>query len=205
MSVHFGPRILGKEEFAKAQDHDRRTAGNHFGPRVVGQAAHNARAARSVPGPKLTPKEQPTDEGLSVEQLKAMLDENHTLLDTLYMAELARPDGARPEALRVMQSVELRTTRRPDVLAEFRDLLAAKAPVSSDVAERTLAAIKSGTTMKSRGRETPAQRKAREKAEKDAKVAEPPAPPPTEEEIAKLDEEELPSIDTDVTTPPVKE
>lgn len=131
---HFGPRIIGEEEFARQSAQERRTGGNVFGPRVTGEiptrtpeAAELNPHARQSAANTLATKDQ-AQGSVAVAEIERLLTENPTHLDTLYELECVRADGPRPEALHVFKAFELRGASRASVIAEIDALLTETAP-----------------------------------------------------------------------------
>lgn len=137
MTPHFGPSVTGHEAFDKAVRSEQ-GGGNVFGTRV----------RDSIPdsGPTNTAKRvsefgvnvledahasnekgEPGDT-VSIDSLRNILAENPTFFDSLYEAELARDDGARPDALAIFYEVErgIKGQMRADVMQEIRSLMGQK-------------------------------------------------------------------------------
>jgi hypothetical protein len=134
---HFGSRVIGNEAYDKAVREEK--GGAHvFGVRVTGAITGNgpvAEAKRNTEhGPLVVAGAQQTDtkgepgEGVSIEELRNVLAENPTFLDSLYEAELAREDGPRPDALGIIREVEkgIKGAGRREVLDEIASLLGEK-------------------------------------------------------------------------------
>lgn len=111
---HFGPRILGKEKFDAQKKREK--GGQAFGPRVRGDQMKSSTAIR--PGQPRPPK----DEGISVAEVVRTLKENATFCETLYMQELARPEGPRPEALQAIKTAAA-SMKKYDIAREIDSLL----------------------------------------------------------------------------------
>lgn len=104
----FGPRVVGKEQFAVEAQQRRRAT---FGTRVKDEAP-----VEPVPSPQPEPESPVATAapvGFSVAEIKSFLAENPAKFDDLFGAELVRPEGARPGALREFLSAELRRTGGP--------------------------------------------------------------------------------------------
>jgi hypothetical protein len=113
---HFGPRIIGDAAFTRAVEAEK-GGGTHFGPRVLGVQQQTAIAAHAKP------HRAPESSVLGIEELTAMLADNPTHFDSLYLVELAQERGPRPEALTLFKRVEMAGQGRADVLAEIEVLL----------------------------------------------------------------------------------
>lgn len=134
MTPHFGSRVTGDAAYDAAVRNER--GGAHvFGARVVdaikgdGPIAMAKRATEH--GPLVVNGAQQTDtkgnpaESVSIDELRNMLAENPTTLDSLYENELARESGPRPEALHIIREVErgIKGAGRREILDEIAALL----------------------------------------------------------------------------------
>jgi hypothetical protein len=133
MAPHFGSRVSGDEAYDKAV-REEKGGGNVFGSRVVdsikgdGPMAVAKRATEH--GPRVVIDATQTDasgaEGeVAIDDLRNMLAENPTTLDSLYEHELARADGPRPDALGIFREVErgIKGAGRAEILNEIAELL----------------------------------------------------------------------------------
>lgn len=133
----FGSRIIGHEAHEKVVREQ--AGGAHvFGTRVRGAITGSGPVAEakrnSEFGPRTTQFAQGSDtegkpgEGLSIEQLRNTLAENPTFFDSLYEVELAREDGARPDALAIFYEVErgIKGQGRQEVMQEIKALMGQK-------------------------------------------------------------------------------
>src|SRR5687767_8515897 len=115
MSTKFGSRVIGKDAFDKAVREEKGGAAV-FGVRVRGAireegpisiAKRNTEhGVRVVEGASAQDEKGKANESVSIDSLRNILAENPTFFDSLYEAELAREDGARPEALEIFIMVE---------------------------------------------------------------------------------------------------
>jgi hypothetical protein len=134
MAPHFGSRVSGDDAYDKAVRNEK--AGGHaFGVRVTGAITGDgpmATAKRATEhGPLVVAGAQQSDtkgnpaEGVSIDELRNMLAENPTTLDSLYESELARESGPRDEALHIIREVErgIKGAGRREVLDEIAGLL----------------------------------------------------------------------------------
>lgn len=143
MAPHFGPNVVGHEAHQKALREEAGGA-NVFGTRVRSaipdSGPTNSAKRNSEFGPAVVAdvNVKEADATLSIEDLKNALSENPTFFDSLYEAELARAEGARPEALGIFYEVErgIKGAMRPDVMAEIRGLLGQKGIDAEALAER---------------------------------------------------------------------
>ena len=160
-----GPRVIGAAAFAEQQK-NQKAGVDKFGPRVRGQGtAQTAPVSRSPVGTRVN---SPEPESVSVEELARILGENSTFFESLYENELARTDGARPEALLVFLAVEKTTQQRPDVIQEITELLEAKG-----ISAGTLNNLRDTT-----------------EADLNAPIGDPPPPPPGYDAMTKAQLEE---------------
>jgi hypothetical protein len=147
MSTHFGARVVGKDAYDKAV-RENKGGGNVFGKRVrdsiteAGPVGEKKRATEHGPlvvnmATAQDTKGKVTD-GLAVEQIKSILAENPTFFDSLYEAELARPEGARPDALEVFLQVEIgiKGAGREEIIGEIRGLLGQKKVTAAQQADQ---------------------------------------------------------------------
>lgn len=150
MAPHFGSKVTGDAEFDRAVREEK--GGAHvFGTRVRNAIPEdgptNAAKRQSefgvavVDGAHGSDTEGKPAESLEVEKLKSVLAENPTFFDSLYEAELARNDGARPEALGIFYEIErgIKGAMRPDVMKEIRALLGQKGIDADALADRAAA------------------------------------------------------------------
>jgi hypothetical protein len=151
----FGHRVIGREA-AAAEAAAIATGRRSFGHRVVGGSGPTPQAPARVRGNAPPPRGEAVHErgksplgekitagqgevsSFSVDQLAALLTENHALFDDLFDLELQRPGGVRAEALEVFQRFELAGQNRTDVIEEIAELKAARAggvPIEGDPVE----------------------------------------------------------------------
>lgn len=135
--VHFGKKVVGETAYAKAVASEKGGAAI-FGVRVRGAIPESGptNIAKRVTehGPRVVADASFQDadgketDGVSIEDLKRILGENTTTFDSLYEAELAREDGARPEALAIFYEVERGTKgqMRADIMDQIKALLKQK-------------------------------------------------------------------------------
>lgn len=160
MAPHFGPDIVGPEEFARQVEQEK-GGGNTFGPLVTGKGAapepmrfsrpdtpHVRQASANTHGKDVVGDGA---QAVATVELEQLLAENPSHFDGLYEAEMARASGPRVEALELFQAHELRTLARPTILAEIDTVLQA---VKGRVPE--ISAKKGGST---KGKETKAEPK----------------------------------------------
>lgn len=133
----FGSRIIGHEAHEKAV-RDQAGGAHVFGTRVRGAITGDGPVAQakraSEFGVRTTEFAHGSDtegkpsDGLSIEQLRNTLAENPTFFDSLYEVELAREDGARPDALAIFYEVErgIKGQGRQEVMQEIKALLGQK-------------------------------------------------------------------------------
>lgn len=137
MSPQHGRRVVGDDAYDKAVREE--VGGVHtFGVRVRGAIPENGPtniAKRNtehgplvVAGATFQDHKGQEGDGVSIDDLRNILTENPTFFDSLYEAELARPDGAREDALAIFYEVErgIKGQARADVMDEIRTLLGAK-------------------------------------------------------------------------------
>jgi hypothetical protein len=137
MANHFGPNVIGHEAHEKALREEKGGA-NVFGTRVRDQIPDSGptNIAKRVSsfGPAVTAFAHGSDtkgepnESLEIDDLRNVLTENPTFLDSLFEAELGRSDGARPDALAIFYEFErgIKGAMREDVMADIRALLGQK-------------------------------------------------------------------------------
>lgn len=138
----FGKRVVGEQEYAKAVRNEKGGAAV-FGVRVRGAIPQDGptNTAKRVTehGPRVTSNATFQDangkevDAVAIDDLKDILAENPTTFDSLFEAELAREDGARPEALEVFLEVErgIKGAMRADVIDDIQRLLDQKQPLSA--------------------------------------------------------------------------
>lgn len=145
---HFGKKVVGAKEYDAAVRSEK-GGGNVFGKRVRAAIPddHPTNRAKRVTehGPRVVSNVSGTgSDALSVDDLKRLLigptAENVTMFDNLYENELARPDGARPEALEVLLQAEIspRGAQRKHIIDDIRALLGAKTSTADTNANRAL-------------------------------------------------------------------
>src|SRR3982751_3523900 len=91
------------------------------------ECVSRVRSRATAHGPLVVAGAQQTDtkgnpaEGVSIDELRNMLAENPTTLDSLYESELARDSGPRDEALHIIREVErgIKGAGRREVLDEI--------------------------------------------------------------------------------------
>lgn len=164
MAPHFGSKVTGHEEYDKAV----RTevgGGNVFGTRVRGAipetgptniAKRNSEFGVGVlDGAHGSDTEGNHTDTVSIEQLRNLLTENPTFFDSLYEAELARNDGARPDALAIFYEVErgIKGQMRPDVMSEIRALMGQKGIDSAALADQAKVRVQAQAEMAQRNEE----------------------------------------------------
>ncbi len=117
----FGERVVGKDAF-KVQQHVRQFS--YFGPRV----RDSAEIATTEPEPTRPVATEVPEGFYRIEDIAKALQENPSLYDKLYEAELKRPDGPRRSAMRMFLQAEM--TRpggiRPERQAEIESYLVLK-------------------------------------------------------------------------------
>jgi hypothetical protein len=132
----FGRRVIGDKAF-EAESKKIAQGAHRFGPRVRGSNTPTAApaGAKTTHGPLVSDPVN-KDETVSVREIIDALVANPATFDTLYEAELERPAGARPDALRVFLRSERENAARSDVIAEIKGLLKAKdEPVTTELSE----------------------------------------------------------------------
>lgn len=134
----FGRRVVGDEAYNARQLATKGKAG--FGHRVTG--ATPPTKAPAFARPPVAKVEVPT--GISIEQIDQALGENSNMFDPLFEQELARAEGPRVEALRV-----LRAFATGDTASDIDNLLA-------DAAEATRGSERPPLTVSTGGAGTPA-------------------------------------------------
>jgi hypothetical protein len=171
MAPTFGSRVIGEDAYDKAVRTEK-AGGNVFGARVVGAITGDgpiATAKRATEhGPLVVAGAQQSDtkgapsDSVSIDELRNILAENPTFLDSLYEAELAREDGPRPEALHIIREVErgIKGAARPEILREIAQLLGETAQVAAQRADLNAGFLKQ--------REEQAKREEENKALRDA-------------------------------------
>lgn len=144
---HFGAKVAGRDAYDKAV-RDNKGGGNVFGKRVRGSITEagpvGEKKRNSEHGPLVVNRATAQDtkgkatDGISVDQIKSILTENPTFFDSLYEAELARPEGARPDALEVFLQFEIgiKGAGRQEIIEEIRGLLGEKAVTAAQVANQ---------------------------------------------------------------------
>lgn len=149
----FGARIIGHEAHEKAVREQ--VGGAHvFGSRVRGAITGEGPVAQqkraSEFGVRTTEFAHGSDatgapaDGVSVEELRKLLGENATMFDSLYELELAREDGARPDALEIFRSFERRGQSRAEVIDEINVLLGQKGVEAEAEAASVAARVQAG-------------------------------------------------------------
>lgn len=145
----FGKRVVGNAAFDKALREEKGGAAV-FGVRVRGAireegpisiAKRNTEhGVRVVADAKAQDEKGNDAETVSIESLRNILAENPTFFDSLYEAELAREDGARPEALEIFIMVEtgIKGAGRREIIDEIRTLLGVKSQQAAAVADEAL-------------------------------------------------------------------
>jgi hypothetical protein len=133
MTPHFGKNVVGEDKFLESVRNEQ-GGGSVFGTRVrdaiPDTPTHGAKRASEF-GPRTLANASGNDvEGnetdtVPIEQLKNILAENPTFLDSLYEAELARDGDPRPDALRIflMHETGIKGQGRRDMIDEIRALL----------------------------------------------------------------------------------
>lgn len=138
MANQFGKRVIGEEAYLNAVEQEKGGA-DVFGKRVVGAnytknappTARNVAQRASEFGVRTVrnasfqnTKGEPVD-GIAVDELENVLKQNPSFFDSLYEAELARPEGPRTAALQVFAVAEFAPggQGRRDVLEEINELL----------------------------------------------------------------------------------
>jgi hypothetical protein len=164
MSTHFGARVVGKDNYDKAV-RENKGGGNVFGKRVrdsISEAGPVGEKKRNTEhGPLVVNMATAQDtkgkvtDGVSVEQIKSILAENPTFFDSLYEAELARPEGARPDALEVFLQVEIgiKGAGREEIITEIRGLLGHKKVTAAQQADQNRLHLKQREEMAQRSEE----------------------------------------------------
>jgi hypothetical protein len=150
MAPHFGSKVTDTATYEKAVREEKGGA-NVFGSRVrssIPEDGPTNRAKRNSEfGPLTTAgahasdtKGKPTD-SVSIDELKDVLAINPTFFDSLYEAELARAEGARPEALGIFYEIErgIKGQMRGDVMQEIRTLMGEKGVDSAALASEARA------------------------------------------------------------------
>jgi hypothetical protein len=135
--THFGSKVVGHEAYDKAV-REEKGGGNVFGTRVRGAIPElgptNIAKRNSEFGVAVLDHAHASDakgnktDSVSIDDLRNILAENPTFFDSLYEAELARADGARPDALSIFYEVErgIKGQGRQDVMGEITALLGQK-------------------------------------------------------------------------------
>lgn len=143
---HFGAKVTGRDAYDRAV-RENKGGGNVFGKRVrgsiteAGPVGEKKRAtehgALVVDGATAQDTKGKPSDGLAIDQIKNILTENPTFFDSLYEAELARPEGARPDALEVFLQFEIgiKGAGRREIIDEIRGLLGEKGVTAAQVAE----------------------------------------------------------------------
>lgn len=142
--TQFGARVVGREAYDKAV-RETKGGGNVFGKRVrdaipengpVGEKKRATEHGALVVDQASASGPDGKGSGVSIEQLRNILTENPTFFDSLYEAELARPEGARPEALDVFLQFEIgiKGAGREEIISEIRGLLGHKRVTAEQVA-----------------------------------------------------------------------
>lgn len=140
----FGRRVIGDAEYDKAV-REQAGGGNVFGSRVRDaipeDGPSNIAKRNTEHGVRVVDQVQPADEKgktgdegcPSVDSLRNILSENPTFFDSLFELELARPSGAREDALRIFQQVEqgIKGAGREDVLRDIANLLGQSSQVAA--------------------------------------------------------------------------
>lgn len=136
---YFGRRVIGQKAFdqQKAAEVGGRS---YFGHRVVGKN-----------GPKPPPPEEKkvVAEGISVDELARALQTNSSLFESLYEQELARPSGARIEALDVL--LQFAPPEDQDDIIRLKETVAARRS-SPDAAPTPPAPAKKKSAAKGKGK-----------------------------------------------------
>lgn len=134
MTVHFGAKVTSAEQYDKAV-RDEKGGANVFGSRVRSSIPEsgptNIAKRQSEFGPLTIEGAHGSDtkgkpnESLAIDEIRNLLAENPTFFDSLYENELARAEGARPDALGIFYEVErgIKGQMRQDVMDEIRGLL----------------------------------------------------------------------------------
>lgn len=147
MAPHFGSKVTGQDAYDKAVREEVGGAST-FGVRVRGAipADGPTNIAKRVTehGPRVVNNASFQDakgdevDAVSIDDLRNILAENPTTFDSLYEAELAREDGARPEALDIFYEVErgIKGQGRQDVMNEIQSLLKTKRKESDRQADQ---------------------------------------------------------------------
>lgn len=150
MPTNFGSRVIGKDAFDKAVREEKGGAAV-FGVRVRGAITEGGpisiakrnteHGVRVVEGAKAQDEKGKDNESVSIESLRNILAENPTFFDSLYEAELARTEGARPEALEIFQIVEsgIKGAGRREILDEIATLLGVKKQLAAATADDNIA------------------------------------------------------------------
>lgn len=158
---HFGKKVVGESEYAKAVASEKGGA-QVFGVRVRGaipaDGPTNIAKRATEHGPRVTSDASFQDaegketDGVAIDDLRNILAENPTTFDSLYEAELAREDGARPDALAIFYEVErgIKGQGRADILDEIKGLINEKQPLSQRAALDADLRIKQVENMKAR-------------------------------------------------------
>lgn len=162
--THFGSKVVGTAAYEKAVREEKGGA-NVFGTRVRASIPEdgptNREKRQSEFGPLTTDGAHASDtkgkktDSISIEELKDVLAINPTFFDSLYEAELARADGARPEALSIFYEIErgIKGQMRQDVMNEIRTLLGEKGVTSAALAADARARGEAADAMAERTRE----------------------------------------------------
>lgn len=146
MAPHFGNKVVGNDAYDKAVREEAGGAST-FGVRVRGaipaDSITNIAKRNTEHGPRVVmgatfqdTKGKETD-AVAIDDIRNILAENPTFWDSLYEAELAREDGARPEALDIFYEVErgIKGQGRQDIMDEIDALLKTKRPASARAAD----------------------------------------------------------------------
>jgi hypothetical protein len=178
---HFGAKVTGDRAYLDAVKNEA-GGGEVFGTRVR-DAIPDTPAHREKRASEFGPRTLMNEDGSvgsnapqepSIDDIRNILAENPTYLDSLYELELARADGARPEALRIFQQVEsgIKGQGRQDILDEIQGLLTSKVGQGERTAGMMEATAEQTRRMLARSEENAALRDApRLKALKDRKEA----------------------------------
>lgn len=171
MSPHFGSRVTDSEAYDKAVREEKGGAST-FGVRVTGAIKGDgpvATAKRATEhGPLVVAgaqqsntKGEPAD-AVSIDELRNILAENPTTLDSLYEAELGREGGPRPEALHIIREVErgIKGAGRREILDEIAELLGETAASAAHRADLNAGFLKQREQMAKREQENVALRDA---------------------------------------------
>jgi hypothetical protein len=162
--THFGSKVVGTAAYEKAVREEKGGA-NVFGTRVRSSIPEdgptNREKRQSEFGPLTTDGAHASDtkgkktDSISIEELKDVLAINPTFFDSLYEAELARADGARPEALSIFYEIErgIKGQMRADVMNEIKTLLGEKGVTSAALAADARARGEAADAMAERTRE----------------------------------------------------